>query len=163
MTIRDAKFVDVPRIVALMREQHVLSRYRNTPVQVDEAWSRQFLTQSIMRHGNGQTGGTLVLVSERDGAVEGIFLGILDRILGIGSMLYGTDVFFYLTDKADPRDGLRMIDTFTAWCDANPFVYEIVPGITDTFGPEYPDRVARIYEAKGFERCGTILRRNTRP
>lgn len=162
MTIRDAKFVDVPRIVALMREQHVLSRYRNTPVQVDEVWTRQFLTQSIMRHGNGQTGGTLVLVAERDGQIEGIFLGILDRILGIGSMLYGTDVFYYLTDKADPRDGLRMIDTFTAWCDGNPLVYEIVPGVTDVFGEEYPEKVGRIYEAKGFRPCGRIYQRETR-
>ena len=64
MTVRDAKFAEIPQIADLLVEAHGRSRYAGTDVQVDVRETKALLSRSIQRHGGEHIGSTLVLVAQ---------------------------------------------------------------------------------------------------
>ena len=157
MTVRDANFADIPQIADLLVEAHGRSRYAGTDVQVDVREAKALLSRSIQRHGGERIGSTLVLVAQRDSFVTGVLVGVLDRFLGIETRMVASDLFFVCSPLVEPRDPERMLETFESWALQNPNVFEILLGAHDAVVD--PERVARLYERRGFRRCGYLFKK----
>jgi len=158
--IRDARFGDIPRLVELMEQAYRGSRYAelgSIDVPVAKAlWLELINHQSEIP----KLGGTLVLVSERDGEVEGFFSAHCERVYLVGDRLCAADVFIYQTHDADPRDFMRAIKRFIAWGSASPDVVEFSLAATDAFCREHGlAGIVKLYESAGFEQSGVIYRR----
>lgn len=154
--IRPAKFFDTIRIVELMHEMHEASRYKDID-EVSEKVAHRLVAQCIQRHGHEHAGGSLALVAVRDQKVEGFFVGMLDNLYNIGKSLMAQDIFLYCSDKADPRDFLRLLKAYVQWASGNPKVKEIRLSYTDAV--EGAEKIGPIYEAFGFRPCGQIYER----
>ena len=152
--IRPAKFTDIPRIVELLCEMQAASKYAGH-VEVDEKKAHRLIAQCIHRHGHQHDGGSLAMVAVSDNRVEGLMVGILSPVYEIGTKLAATDVFLFCTDKADPKDFLRLFDAYMAWAGNNPKVFEIKASWTDA--QKAASRIEALYEKKGFRRCGAIF------
>lgn len=156
MSVRPAKFSDIPRLYALLQEGYERSKYREHGT-VDEKATKALLMQTVQRHGLKTAGGTCAFVSESGGIVDGMIVGALNRVYFIGSKLMAQDVFFYTSALANPRSAGALLDAFIAWAVANENVFEIKPSATDIIGD--PRRVEKLYLRKGFRQCGAIFER----
>lgn len=161
VTVRAAKFADIPRLTDLMIEIHAASKYAGK-VDVDVKHTKAMFMAMIQRHGGKHDGATLVnVVENRDGAVAGFMVGLLDRVYHVGAMLAAKDAFLYVQrGRAGALDAARLIDAYVAWASENSKVYEINLSWTDTMPGA--DRVDSLYVAKGFTRCGAIYERGAR-
>ncbi len=155
MSIRPAKYGDIPAIWELMREMHERSRYveRAQPVMKE---GKALLMQRIQRHGGHQGGCSVVFVSETDGRIDGFVVGVLTRLYHYFDKLMATDQFWYVSLGA--RDGLALYGALIAWAEANPNVIEIRAGMTDAIS-DYR-RTERFFERKGFVKRGAIYERD---
>lgn len=158
MVIRQAKFADLPRLIELLREMHGRSRYRDRG-EVDEKAARSLLMTSMQRHGLKACGGTCVFVAE-DQNIQGMIVGIADRVYHVGTKLWATDLYFYVAEGADPRFAEGLYDAFTGWAEGMPDVVDIRNGATDAIGDF--DRVAQFYKRKGLKQVGVIHERRIR-
>lgn len=156
--IRRARFADIPALTALIGRMHDRSIYAEV-ADVDVPHTKQLLMQLITQDGADGPGGALVVLAETDGRVTGLLAAALDRLCLVGPAhrLRASDLFYYLDPGGDPRDGVRLLDAFVAWAEANPHVVEMYNGMTDTIGDSA--RVARLYERRGFTRHGLIYRK----
>jgi hypothetical protein len=71
-------------------------------------------------------GACFVEVAERFGTVEGFIVGILQRVLHIGTHLQGTDLFWIATPQVEARDPSRLMRNMIAWAEQSPGVIEIL-------------------------------------
>lgn len=162
MTIRPALYADIPRLIELFKEGHQRSRFAAWPMDLPAA--KQLLMNSIQCREQKGPGGSCLFVAERNGVIVGFIMGLLERCYHVGVPLMANDVYLY----ASKGRGLMacaegLVDAYTAWASANPRVIKINLCFSD-FIPGAA-RVARIYERKGYRRCGAIfeLERNTAP
>lgn len=156
MSVRPANFVDIPRIVEIIREAHGRSVYAGRG-EVDTTYAKRLLAQSIQRHGGTHEGSTLVLVSERAGAVEGVIVGMLDRVQVFGDKLWATDLFFIGTRKMPPMDALAMLNGLAEWAEKAPACIEVKVGVTSVVGDW--QRAKGLYERAGFAQVGALYER----
>jgi len=157
MSVRAAKFVDIPRLVELGAEAHKRSIYAKRAT-FDIELAKQLCARSIQRHAQQNYGGTLVLVSETDGELCGFIIALVDLVYPCLSEFVVTDLVFTFTYNADPRDAATMVKRVTFWAEANPKVIEVHLGVTDAIGSGW-HRVGRLYERLGFEQCGAMYRK----
>lgn len=158
MTVRPARFGDIPILTELLEQAYRRSKYRDrTPVSIKEA--KALLVQAIQRHGLAAAGGACVFVSEHDGAVDGFISGLLDRVYHIGEKLSATDFFFYVAPDGSPASAGGLIDAFVDWALGIEAVIEIRLGATDII-QDY-ERTAALYRRKGFIQTGVIYERRT--
>jgi hypothetical protein len=155
MTIRTAKPADVMELLALMELAHARSIYAGVDV-IDRDYTRTMFTRAMHFNGHSNANATLFLVAEHNGKIEGYFFGLLDRVYQIGKKLAATDVHFYLSDAADARDAIRIIDAYLEWCEGNPKVVEIRIGESNAFGEPDP-RFSALLERKGFSKAATVF------
>ena len=156
MSVRIAKFADIPDIVGVMIDGWKRSRYRDDTT-FDEIEAKQLLVRCIQRHGQQNYMGSLVLVSQnKSGELKGFIIGILDQVYPCLKELKVTDLVFIFKHGADPRDAREMLLRLTRWGERNPKVAEIMLGITDSIGDW--KRVAAMYEQTNFEPCGALFR-----
>lgn len=148
--IRTAKFADLPRLYELIVEMHGKSRYSGH-VSVHEQTAKSLLMNAIRKHNGQHDGCTWVMVSENGGVVDGFIVGMLDRVYHIGTKLAAKDMFLYAT----AADAGALIDSFIDWAQRNPCVYEINLSWTDAVAGA--ERIEKLYERKGFTRCGAIF------
>lgn len=151
--IRPAKFADIPRMVEILKEIHLRSIYADWG-EIDLPETKRLLLHSIQRHGHLNAGGTLAMVAEKDNQVEGLIIGVLDRIYGIGTKLYATDLFFVATPLVDPRDPPRLVDALIAWAKQAPLCRQITMGVTTAAGD--PKRTGKILARKGLRPSGEM-------
>lgn len=151
--IRPAIFADIPRICELMVEAQPRSAYAELD-EVDVPHVKKLLMAAIPRHGFTNAAGTWVMVAEEAGQVEGSLFGMLDRVQSVGRRLFATDVWWFISDRADPRDGLRLLDSFDAWAWSVPGVVVIQNGATDVIGNA--ERTGRILQRRGRRMIGGI-------
>lgn len=154
--IRAATFSDIPRLFELMQEMHQRSRYAALSA-LDEKLTKATFMQSIQRHGGKTSGGTLVMVAEKDGTVEAFIIGILAPIYEVGVKLQATDYLFYASDKSSPRAAGKLLDSVIAWADENPRVKVQFYGVNDAIGDF--TRAARLFTRRGFRLAGAIYER----
>lgn len=158
MTVRVAKFVDIPAIAAMGAKMHERSIYGQL-ASYDEELAKQLCARSMQRHGHQNYGGTYFLVSETDGEVRGFIIALLDQVYPCVEALGVTDLLFGGADKMPPRDAITMVKQVIAWGEANPKVVEIHLGVTDAMTGEDWTRVGAMYEHLGLTRCGGMYRR----
>lgn len=156
MAVRDARFVDVPPIAKLLEEAHQRSIYAETAT-FDPVAAKQLAARSLQRHGHQNYGGSLVLVSEQDGAVEGFLIGMLDSVYPCLQELVATDLLFIMSERAAPRDASAMLKRLIAWAEDNPKVIEVRLGVTGAIGDW--ERTAKLYRRIGLESYGAIFKR----
>ena len=155
MTVRRAKFTDIPRIVELAEEAHERSIYNETEVQVDVQYMKRLLMTVIQRHGGKGEDATYVQVSERDGVVEGCLIVVAQRIQWVCNLLQVSDLFFYQSLKAYPNDAKLMMKGAIEWARSmKKKVYQIRFGAGNALG-DYT-RTAKLYERLGFSQKGGI-------
>lgn len=151
--IRRAKFSDIPAIFALMVEAYQRSKYRDRGT-LDEKEAKAFLMRAMQRDGSRQEGGTIFRVAEKDGAVTGFILGLLQRVYQVGTQLEAQQVYFYQTPGADPIATIELAVDFGKWAQAIPRVISVQQSATDII-TEFPE-AARLYEGLGYKQTGVI-------
>lgn len=154
MTIRDARFVDIPSVTCLMAEAHQRSIYADT-ASFDPLEARQLFARALQRHGHTNNGGSLFLVSETDSAVEGFIIGLLDSVYPCLDRLMATDLLFIMSERADAKDAKEMLKRMIAWAESNPKVIEVHFGVTGAIGDW--QRTAKLYERLGLTQCGAMF------
>lgn len=157
MSVRVAKFVDIPRIAELSAEAHERSIYADLTA-FDDVLAKQLCARSLQRHGQLNYGGTLFLVSETDDEVRGFIIGLIDLVYPCLTGLMVTDLIFSFAENADPRDASLMVRRIILWAESNPKVIEVHLGVTDAIGDDWK-RVAKLYERLGLEQCGGMFRK----
>lgn len=155
--IRAAKASDTMRVISLMQEAHAKSRYADKG-EVHREAAKMLLARAVHFYGRTHDGGTLYLVSETDGEVRGFFLAVIGRVYVVGTMLEAQDVHAYMSETADKRDYLRMLNAFDAWVDGNPMVIDATLSNSD-FIEGAGDQLARIYEKRGYVRTNAVFKR----
>ena len=154
MTVREAKFVDVPAIARLMQDAHSRSIYAEVAT-FDLVEAKQLVVRALQRHGHQNNGGSLVLVSEKEGDVAGFIIGVLDNVYPCLKELVATDLLFIYSEDADGRDASRMIKQLIQWAEDNPKVIEIHLGVTSAINDW--ERTAKLYKRLGLEQCGAMF------
>lgn len=150
--IRDAKFQDVPELLAMLREMQAASKYAGRVEVVDKV--AEALLMGLIA-GQRQTGpqASFCAVAEQDGIV-GFMAGVLDRVYHIGDRLVANDAYLYVRPKARAAHSLRLIDAYIRWATGNPKVIEVKLSWTDVLpGAE---RIGELYGRKGFHKIGEI-------
>ena len=94
-----------------------------------------------------------VFVCEKDGAVEGFIIGMIDDLYHVLQPKYATDVFFYVSER-DQRGAAGLFAAFIDWARAVPNVVSIRVGATDAV--EDFERVAKLFKRKDFVQVGGI-------
>ena len=153
MTVRAAKFTNIPRLVELVKQAHARSRYTHG-IEVDIEHTKQWLMGCIQRHDGKGEGATFVLVSVDGDMIEGFIVGLAARIQEVLDKLYVTDWMFYTSPVAPARDALTMLRMVTDWGTDNPKVAEVTFGATDVIGDYAPTTV--LYRRIGLEQRGVI-------
>lgn len=155
--MRPARFIDTPRIVELLVEQHQSSRYAAV-TDVDVDYTKRMVGQMIQRHGGIHDGATCCYVIENDeGIVEAFIFGMLDRVYEIGTALVAWDKFLVCSPRAPSTAMMRLLNGYLEWADNNPKVIEIGGSWTDVLPTG--ERMDSVFTRKGFTRCGAIYRR----
>lgn len=125
---------------------------------VDEQYCRKLISAAIQRHGGKFDGATLVNVIEDDeGVVQAFLMASLTRVYGIGKLLTADTGPLVATEKAPAGAMDKLLNAYIKWARSNSKVYEIDATWTDIL-PTGP-RMDKIFERKGFEKCGGIYRR----
>jgi hypothetical protein len=156
MAVRAAKFTDIPQMVLLLEEGYRRSIYAGKAT-FDVLEAKRLIATALQRHGHTNLNGSLVIVSEAAGIVDGLLIGILDNVYPCLKELVATDLLFIQSEHANPRDGILMLKNLIAWAEANPKVIEIHLGVASTVGDW--ERTAQLYERLGLERCGAMFRK----
>ncbi len=156
--IREAKFADIPSIVALLEMQFRLTHYyRDGTVNIDELATKRLLLTAIQRHGKALEGGTFIQVAENAGLVCGVIVGTLTRVYSIGDRLMASDLFWTANSLVDPRDPEKLMRNFVEWAWACPVVAEVKIGVTKIIEDE-PDRIGRMLKRMGMTDYGQMYR-----
>lgn len=154
MAIRDARFVDVPAIAAIMEAAHQRSIYADTAT-FELLSAKRLVMSALHRHGQDNLGGSLVLVSETDGVIEGFVIGVLDNVYPCLRELVATDLLFIMTENASAHDARDMIKRLMQWAESNPKVIEVHLGVTSAIGDW--ERTGKLYRRLGLQQCGAMF------
>ncbi len=154
--IRRAIAVDIPQIVALLKEGHERCRFASE-AQIDETYAKQLLHRMVMLHGGKGESGVGHFVAEQDGKIIGHIVGHKNRIGEIGDKFYTSDSLFYVAKDASPFVHVGLLKAFLKWSAEDPRVIRVIPGVSDMIQPY--EIAAKIYETMGFTRMGAILER----
>lgn len=155
--IRPAAMSDLPRLHALLREQHENSKF-HPDVGIDEPTMRSILLHGVQRHGGTNNGSSCLFVEEHKNAVEGFVFGILNRVYHIGDRLAANDMFLVCTEKARTNAVNQLIDAYTEWAFENPKVSRIMLSWTDAIGTD-GNKIEALYKRKGFSPVGGLWER----
>ena len=113
---RTAKFGDIPRIAELLEQGAQRSKYRGR-ASFDVTVAKALLVNAIQRHGAVGVGGTCVFVTEHDGMIDGVIVGVLDRVYHVFDKLSAADLVFYVAPDGSAKSWGRLIDAFNEWVD----------------------------------------------
>lgn len=120
---------------------------------------KALLVNCMQRHGAPGVGGTCMFVSENDDVIDGMIVGVLDRVYQLFDKLSAADLFFYVAPGGSPTSAGGLIDAFIEWAEGIDDVIEIRLGATDII-QDY-QRVGALYRRKGFTQTGVIYERRT--
>tara|TARA_R110000772_G_scaffold81597_1_gene173493 strand:- start:97 stop:561 length:465 start_codon:yes stop_codon:yes gene_type:complete len=150
--IRPAKYIDNLRLTALIMDMHEESSYAERATVDTQRFKKMCIT-AISQHGNR----SCLFVAQKDGMVEGFIMGCVDRIYGISKEYYATDLFFYVSDKANPKDAMGLLKNFMDWAENADNVIEIRLGISGVIGGW--ERLQKVYERFGLIQDGVMMKK----
>lgn len=154
--IRDAKFRDIPEIVAMLHEMYAESKFRGR-VEISDKAAEALLTSAIAGQKQSGPQASYVVVAEHDGALTGFMIGVLDRVYHIGTKLAANDLFLHVRASGKASDVVKLIDGYIAWASGNRKVIQIGLSWTDTIAGA--EKIGALYARKGFVRSGEIWER----
>lgn len=149
MTVRPAKFADIPRLIEIAQDALSRSRHASRGRVVPE-YAKRTAMSAIKNHGQG----TCCFVGEAKGSVEAVIVGVTDWFYGACDFRYATDYFFYATRQADPRDAGRLASAFEKWALQAPNVVEIKPMVNGAILGMDWKMSARIWRRRGYVQDG---------
>lgn len=158
MSVREARFTDIPAMAAILTEMYGASVFAERGYSLDLKTAKAILVQAIQRHGTRTDGSTCVYVAEHEGKITGLIVGVQQAAYQILAEQEATDLFFYNAPGGDKRDGVRLLDAFIAWAEACPSVTRIWMAATNAIG-DY-ERTAKLYARKGLTQAGVIYERS---
>lgn len=153
--IRAAKMSDAFTLVDLMKQVKGLSIYNG--LQLDEQFARKLFAQMAQRHGGSHDGASCLFVQDGKGVIGGFVCGMLDRVYHVGTDLWATDVFLYVTKQAPRSTMQRLLEAYIQWAENNPRVYEVRLSASDA--TPTGRRMQAIYNRMGFEESARVYRR----
>lgn len=157
--IRPAKVSDLNHLLDLIVETSKRTAYAAID-EVDRAYTRAMFMRAIRFNGGHGDGASLLLVSEKDGKLDGYFLGCNGRLYQVGTRYCAQEIHFYLAPGADERDVLRVLNAFIEWGQSNPRVAELRIGESNVLG-EPDGRFAALLVRKGFKPSATVFTKGT--
>lgn len=152
--IRAAHSGDVPRLLDLMAEMHKRSVY-GAMGKIDETIARAALARSIARHGEKGFGGGVLFVSVPGIVVEGLILGVINRVYHVTNLLTIMDGVWFHT--GDGGEGLALGDALIDWALTVEGLVEIKLCPNDAIADH--TRLEPWLQRKSFTRHGAIWRR----
>lgn len=155
--IRRATFADAPTLIELIRKQHARSKYAGR-CEIAEPALVHLVTAMIAQQGQIGPQGSCILVAEYAGEPVAFIAGVLDRVYQIGKKLTAHDLFF-VNEGGSVGDTLKLLDGYLAWARSIRAVLEIKVSWTDTLPGAA--QVAKLYERKGFSKCGEVYEMKT--
>jgi hypothetical protein len=158
MTIRAAKFEDIPVIETMLHEMHAASKYRGR-VEISDKAMRALLMGAVAGQNQNGPQASYARIAEQGGKPVGFMIGTLGRIYFIGDKLMAQDMFLYTRKGAEFGHTTALIDGYVAWAKSNRKVIEIVLSWNDTLPGA--KRVAKVYERAGFRRNGEMFELRT--
>ena len=138
-TIRRATREDVPALCALALREHGRSRFAGQPFDAEK------VRASFMGAVHGLA--AAVFVSEKDGALRGLIVGITQPNL-FNRYTTAYELLWYAEDGA----GLRLLDTLKNWSRKMRAVELVVHNYA---GISSPERFNKAMARKGFGHLGT--------
>jgi hypothetical protein len=90
--------------------------------------------------------------------VRGFFIATLTPLYVVCNKLEAQDVHIYMSDDADKRDFLRILDAFETWANENPKVVMVTLSDSD-FIDGLQDRLASIYQKRGFTATNRVFKK----
>ena len=158
--IRPVTQTDKPALLDLAHRMHAASRYADR-VPVDSNYATGLFDRLLAAQArHGEPGAAFLRLSHHAGQATGFVVGTLDRVyhLGPADRLRATDLFLFHDGSGDRRDGVRLLDAYLGWAEAQPNVIEVWAGVTDGIADHR--RVGRLYHRRGFEPFGAIYRKD---
>lgn len=154
-TIRPANFVDIPLIVDLARDALARSRFAAfANLDIMKVKANCIDCIHAQRPAPPEVGGPALFVAERDGRLDGCFLGTVTPLYFGTDAMVGSNVFFYVRHDALPSTAFRLLRAFEAWARAAPDLAMFRYGFSDAIGD--PAQTARLFEATGCRQVGFI-------
>jgi hypothetical protein len=151
--VREAEYRDVPIMASLLEEAHMVGSYKDYPLEGGAI--SQLLFATLQRTSVRGEGGTCLYVWDDDG-VQGLIIGVMERIYHVAKDFRATDLFFYIARAYNDPVAFRMLlKSFEEWAWSHKRVKRIDLGITDIIGD--PKRLAVIYRRFGYNECGVML------
>ena len=155
MTIRRATLSDLPGMGEVLRDIHSRSVYAGKAA-INPRLANSVFAQSIQRHGGKGESGTWCMVSESEGEITGLIIGMLHPIYQVGEMCTATDLFWITTEKASARDRVGLMLSMVDWAKSHKKVFDIVCAASAAVSD--PEKVGKIMRALGFEPFGSLWR-----
>ena len=153
MIVRSARGPDWTKLLELIREGHARSNIAS--YALDEKFAKElFLTLMLANMRHPVHDGACVFVADLDGRLEGFIIPAANRLCVLGRDLIVSDLMFYCREGADARAAGMLWNALECWASV-PEVVAVRPSITNAVGD--PERVAKFYEARGYERIGIFL------
>jgi hypothetical protein len=159
--IRPATFPDLEGVKALLREMYDASKYRGHVAISKTAMDGVLAAALMAQRSPVQYGSFFHVALSPGGKIVGFMIGQLDRIYHIGNRLVAQDMYLYVSPRGKAADTIQLVNAYIAWAEGNQKVLDIKLSWTDTLPGAA--RVEKLYERKGFRRCGAIWERWTEP
>lgn len=153
--IRHATFGDIPGILRLLKLGHSRSTYRDEPL--DERELKQLLLNSIQRHGARQEGGCYVAVTERDGAISGVILGVLQAAAPGLKVLEAVERYLIVDGSDRSIDANWLVEWFHVWAKSVPGVRMIRHSLADRTSGLPKSWVEELLKSAGLKRAGIVF------
>ncbi len=158
MTTRAATFQDIPLVEIMLHEMHAASKYRER-LGISAKVMRETLTAAVAAQAQNGPQASYFRLAERDGQPLGFMIGTLTRVYHITDKLVANDLFLYVRPRARASHTLELIDGYIAWAKGNRKVIEIALSWNDALPGA--DRIADVYERRGFKRNGELFELRT--
>lgn len=156
--LRRATVSDLARLYELVFDVAAKSTFAARNINPSPNLVRSLLMDGVRKNGGEHAGSTLLNVIEFRGRIEAFMFGLLQPIYGIGIDLEAQDILLYATKDAPKLSTSLLIDAYVEWALAARRCRDINLSWTDVAGVD-GTRLAKIYQRKGFQRCGEIWKR----
>lgn len=148
--MRDAKYVDIPALVAMLKRVHAKSKYADR-AEVHDKSVEELLLGAVAGQKHRGPNGSYLAVIERDDKIVAFIVGSLSRAYNILDKLVADDIFL-ISESNRPVDIIRLIDGYVGWAGSNPNVIEI--GLSWSDAVNDGQTMAKLYQRKGFRLAG---------
>jgi len=160
MIVRPVRGSDWPRLLELIKEGHARSNI--AAYALDEGYAKELVLSMAMANMHMRPpvhDAACIFVAETD-RLEGFVIPAAQRLYVLGRDLIVSDLMFYCREGAHALAATKLWDRLEIWA-SHPTVVGIRPGVTNIVGD--PERTAKFFEARGYERMGLMLEKRRAP